>query len=77
VAQVIPTERGQALAQELGINFKETSAKSNIGVEEAFFDLARDIKKRLIDTQQTQQPKRKEDVHLDSAPAKTTNSCCQ
>ncbi|CAO3677420.1 unnamed protein product [Umbelopsis vinacea] len=75
--KVIPTERGQALAQELGINFKETSAKSNIGVEEAFFDLARDIKKRLIDTQQTQQPKRKEDVHLDSAPAKSNNTCCQ
>jgi Ras-related protein Rab-8A len=66
------------LAQELGINFKETSAKSNIGVEEAFFDLARDIKKRLIDTQQTQQPKKREDVHLDSAPAtKNSGSCCQ
>ncbi|KAJ2958267.1 hypothetical protein NQZ79_g6115 [Umbelopsis isabellina] len=76
-SKVISTEKGQALAQELGINFKETSAKSNIGVEEAFFDLARDIKKRLIDTQQTQQPKRKEDVQLDSAPSKGGNTCCQ
>lgn len=28
----------------------ETSAKSSINVDEAFFTLARDIKKRLIDT---------------------------
>jgi Ras-related protein Rab-8A len=31
------------LANELGIRFMETSAKANIGVEEAFFDLARFI----------------------------------
>ncbi|OUM62208.1 hypothetical protein PIROE2DRAFT_51733 [Piromyces sp. E2] len=45
----IDKEQGQALADEYGIKFLETSAKSNIGVEEAFFTLARDIKKRLID----------------------------
>eukprot|EP01097_Dermamoeba_algensis_P006748 TRINITY_DN420_c0_g1_i7.p1 TRINITY_DN420_c0_g1~~TRINITY_DN420_c0_g1_i7.p1 ORF type:complete len:242 (-),score=32.40 TRINITY_DN420_c0_g1_i7:167-892(-) len=47
--QVVDTERGQALANEFGIKFLETSAKNNINVEEAFFTLARDIKKRLID----------------------------
>lgn len=30
----------------------EVSAKSNINVEKAFFSLASDIKKRLVDTQQ-------------------------
>jgi GTPase SAR1 family protein len=49
--RVVSTERGQALADELGIPFLEVSAKSNINVEKAFFSLAADIKKRLIDTQ--------------------------
>ncbi|KAI8902489.1 ras family-domain-containing protein [Globomyces pollinis-pini] len=48
--KVITKEQGQQLADEYGIKFMECSAKSNIGVEEAFFNLARDIKKRLIDT---------------------------
>jgi hypothetical protein len=39
--QVISKEQGQALANEYGIKFLETSAKSNINVEEAFFTLAR------------------------------------
>ncbi|CAJ0842291.1 1214_t:CDS:2 [Entrophospora sp. SA101] len=62
--KVIAKEQGQALADEFGINFLETSAKANINVEEAFFTLARDIKKRLIDThaqeQQNHQNKRLE-----------------
>ena len=39
--RVISEDQGRALAQELGIPFMETSAKSNINVEEAFFSLAR------------------------------------
>src|SRR5579859_4218335 len=39
--RVVTEEQGKALAQELGIPFIETSAKSNINVEEAFFSLAR------------------------------------
>src|SRR5271154_882018 len=39
--RVVSEEQGKALAQELGIPFIETSAKSNINVEEAFFSLAR------------------------------------
>ncbi|KAI8879602.1 GTP-binding protein SAS1 [Backusella circina FSU 941] len=74
--RVISTEQGQALANELGIRFKETSAKTNIGVEEAFFDLARDIKKRLIDTQQPQQTRQREEVKLDSTPEKTNSGGC-
>lgn len=47
----VSTEQGQALANELGIPFMEVSAKSNINVEKAFFSLASDIKKRIVDTQ--------------------------
>ncbi|SCV71344.1 BQ2448_2932 [Microbotryum intermedium] len=48
--KVITEQQGQDLADELGLRFLETSAKTNINVEEAFFALARDIKARLIDT---------------------------
>ncbi|KAJ1834825.1 GTP-binding protein [Coemansia sp. RSA 2706] len=41
---------GQELADKFNIQFKETSAKSNINVEEAFLELASDIKKRLLDS---------------------------
>ena len=48
--KVVDTQRGQQLADEYEIKFLETSAKNNINVEEAFFTIARDIKKRLIDS---------------------------
>jgi GTPase SAR1 family protein len=53
--RAVTTEQGQALADELGIPFLEVSAKSNINVDKAFYSLAADIKKRIIDTQQTSQ----------------------
>ncbi|CAG8704749.1 6189_t:CDS:2, partial [Scutellospora calospora] len=37
--RVITKEQGQALADEFKIKFFETSAKSNINVDEAFFTL--------------------------------------
>lgn len=40
-------ERGEQLAVEYGIKFMETSAKSSINVEEAFYTLARDIKAKM------------------------------
>lgn len=51
----VSTEQGQALADELGIPFMEVSAKSNINVEKAFFTLASDIKRRIVDTARTDQ----------------------
>jgi hypothetical protein len=53
--RAVSTEQGQALADELGIPFMEVSAKGNINVEKAFYSLASDIKKRLVDTVQPQQ----------------------
>ena len=52
---MVSTERGQQLADELGIPFLEVSAKSNINVEKAFYSLAADIKKRIIDTSKSDQ----------------------
>jgi Ras-related protein Rab-8A len=48
--RVVTTEQGQALADELGIRYVETSAKTNSQVEDAFFTLSRDVKAHLIDT---------------------------
>lgn len=48
------TEEGQALADELGISFLEVSAKANINVDKAFYSLAADIKRRIIDTARTE-----------------------
>ncbi|CAI0474978.1 unnamed protein product [Linum tenue] len=48
--RAVPTAKGQALADEYGIKFFETSAKTNLNVEEVFFSIARDIKQRLADT---------------------------
>ncbi|KAI1394105.1 ras-domain-containing protein [Hypoxylon trugodes] len=48
--RVVSTEQGEALAKELGIPFLEVSAKSNINIDEAFYSLAADIKKRIIVT---------------------------
>ena len=39
--RVVTEEQGRELARELDIQFMETSAKVNEGVEEAFFELAR------------------------------------
>lgn len=54
--RVVSTEQGQALADELGIPFLEVSAKSNINIDKAFYSLAADIKKRLIDNQKNEAP---------------------
>nr|GMD46583.1 ras-related protein RABE1a [Ipomoea batatas] len=48
--RAVPTSKGQALADEYGIKFFETSAKTNMNVEEVFFSIARDIKHRLAET---------------------------
>ena len=65
--RAVSTAQGQALADELGIPFMEVSAKSNINVEKAFFSLAGDIKKRIVDTQQPQQQQSQGGVQVGGA----------
>lgn len=55
--KVVDDEQGKALAAEYGIKFMEASAKSNIGVDDAFINLAKDIKARLIDTEESSSSK--------------------
>lgn len=43
----VTKERGEELAIEYGIKFMETSAKSSVNVEAAFYTLARDIKAKM------------------------------
>ncbi|KAF9330819.1 GTP-binding protein [Podila minutissima] len=74
--KVVQKDQGQALADEFGIKFLETSAKSNICVEEAFFSLARDIKKRMIDTQINQNQNPSPLVVDDRNGNKAGGGCC-
>jgi len=51
--KVVETARGQALADECDVKFFEASAKSGINVSDAFMSITKDIKKRLMDSQQS------------------------
>jgi GTPase SAR1 family protein len=76
--RVISREQGQGLADELGIPFMEVSAKANINVDKAFYSLAADIKKRIIDTQATN-PQPSNNIPLTNetgAGAQTWKNCC-
>lgn len=56
--QALLASRGQALADEYGIKFFETSAKTNLNVEQAFISLVRDIMQRLA-------PPENDSIHVD------------
>uniref|UniRef100_M4B2D8 Uncharacterized protein n=1 Tax=Hyaloperonospora arabidopsidis (strain Emoy2) TaxID=559515 RepID=M4B2D8_HYAAE len=49
--RAVTTKQGQDLANEFGIEFFETSAKSNQNIEEAFRFVAVDIQKRLAESE--------------------------
>ncbi len=72
--RAVSTEQGQALADELGIPFLEVSAKSNINIDKAFFSLAADIKKRIIDTSKTEAPGAS--VNVNEAGSTGGSKCC-
>ncbi|GAB2234069.1 hypothetical protein Droror1_Dr00003306 [Drosera rotundifolia] len=79
--RAVPTAKGQALADEYGIKFFETSAKTNLNVEEVFFSIARDIKQRLADTDNSrpEQPALRinpGDQGAGSSTATQRSACC-
>ncbi|KAJ0088222.1 hypothetical protein Patl1_32237 [Pistacia atlantica] len=78
--RAVPTAKGQALADEYGIKFFETSAKTNFNVEQVFFSIARDIKQRLAETDSKAEPQTikisKPDAAKGSAAAPEKSVCC-
>ncbi|KAH6797755.1 Ras-related small GTP-binding family protein [Perilla frutescens var. hirtella] len=76
----VPTSKGQALADEYGIKFFETSAKTNMNVEEVFFSIARDIKQRLAETDSKAEPQTIKITQPDqaggAAQAAQKSACC-
>jgi len=47
--RVVDSNVAKSLADKLGIEYMETSAKNNINVEQAYITLVKEVKKRLID----------------------------
>ncbi|XP_030928020.1 ras-related protein RABE1c-like isoform X2 [Quercus lobata] len=78
--RAVPTSKGQALADEYGIKFFETSAKTNLNVEEVFFSIARDIKQRLADTDSRAEPQtikiNQPDQAAGAAQTAQRSACC-
>jgi len=72
----VDTAAGEALAKENGIKFFETSAKTNKGVEEAFFSIARDIMKRLAVSDPKQETGTSGRVALDTKAGQQKKKCC-
>ena len=56
----VSTQEGQALARELGCDFVEASAKNNIHVDRAFYDVVRKLRKH-----------KQEFLRVDSKPTRT------
>ena len=49
----VPREQGEAIAKEKGIPFLETSAKTNINIEEAFLNISKRILNKITATTPT------------------------
>ncbi|PSR98251.1 Ras-related protein like [Actinidia chinensis var. chinensis] len=78
--RAVPTSKGQALADEYGIKFFETSAKTNLNVEEVFFSIGRDIKQRLAETDSKVEPQtikiNQPDQGAGTSQAAQQSACC-
>ncbi|KAJ6850549.1 uncharacterized protein M6B38_259465 [Iris pallida] len=79
--RAVPTSRGQNLADEYGIKFFETSAKTNLNVEQVFFTIARDIKQRLAESEtKAEQPQtisiNRPDPANEAAASAQKSACC-
>lgn len=74
--RVVSESQARELAEELGIDYLETSAKSSIRVDDAFFTLARQIKARLIDSA-APAPSVQDSVKVGDAPnTESSGKCC-
>ncbi|XP_008787455.1 ras-related protein RABE1c-like [Phoenix dactylifera] len=78
--RAVSTSQGQMLADEYGIKFFETSAKTNFNVEQVFFSIAREIKQRLVESDSKAEPQTikigKQDATAAPSAAEQKSSCC-
>jgi len=78
--RVVPRERGEALAKELGIPFIESSAKTGENVTEIFTIISREVMKKTEIEKNLNNNKPStstSSIHLSSkTPTKSRNGCC-
>ena len=72
----VSTEQGQALAESLGMEFLEASAKTGTRVEEAFLSMAKQIKAEMKDNMTTTSNSSKGSVSIKSKPVSSRSSWC-
>lgn len=73
--RVVSKERGEQIAINHQIRFLETSAKANINIDKAFYDLAEAILDKVPSSQQYNQETRG-GIAVDHANAGNRRGCC-
>lgn len=81
--RLVTYEEGEALAKQFGMKFVETSAKTNTNVEQAFIQIATEVKDRLskqVNATGISNNNNSRNMKLDNkgggAAGPRTNGCC-
>ncbi|KAI8393805.1 ras-like protein 1 [Radiomyces spectabilis] len=71
----VSSQEGRDLAKQFGCHFIETSAKQRINVDEAFYEVVRDIR-RFNKEQETRGGGGHDQFHIQDAPDVASDKCC-